>query len=527
MQKVINMVACGLELLGVLINTGCSEALLDYDKRGATTTETFYKTDGQAMEALMAVFDSWQYYTGYNIFIYLNALSDECYAGGGYRGDNSAIEELNEFTFTASNRCIEEMYSAFYQSVYRANLVIDHVDPDSEVKRLCIATAKAMRAYSYFYLVNLWGDVPLILHELNVNEYNQPRTDRALVFGQIEKDLVEAIAMLPVRSRMAPGYQHLLAKGAAQAMLGKAYLYEQRYKDAAATLDQVIESGEYSLYPDYQKILRVDSEYGVESLLEIAFVNNLNYPWWPGSESNGGGYMQMCFFMLSPRQNYFYCPSLDIIPYWGFLNPHRELYEAFTSAEDLVRRNASIIAEDSIISAGGQLRNSSNALPYGNDGYIRTKYVMRYSEGDPSNPTSAWANIGTNFRLIRYADVLLMAAEANNRMEVPNDLKAIEYLNRVRSRASLTPVTLGAEDLFNAIKLERRLELAFEGQRFMDLVRWGEAYHRLKDQGKSVPLGNGRFFTVANAGFTSRNVLLPIPEYERIVNGSMTQNYGY
>jgi hypothetical protein len=131
-------------------------------------------------------------------------------------------------------------------------------------------------------------------------------------------------------------------------------------------------------------------------------------------------------------------------------------------------------------------------------------------------------------RMIRFADVLLMAAEANNRKSSPDDAKALSYVNRVRARVSLSPLASTGDQLFADIKTERQLELAFEGERYLDLIRWGDAANALKDQGKVIPLGNGSELDLSDAGFkTGKNELLPIPSYEINVNKNMTQNPGY
>jgi len=514
-----------LALFG-LISFGCSESLLEYDQRGVQTKESFYKTDTQALEALMAVFDQWQGGTSMTFFYNNVALSDEAYAGGGGRGDNSGIlEELNEYRFTPTTTAIRSYYSWLYYVVNRANLVIDNVAADSSNKTIFVGMAKAMRASAYFYLVNSWGDVPLVLHELSASESSAVRTPKAEVYTQIEKDLTEAIAVLPVRSAMPAAYKQLLSKGSVQAMLGKAYLFEKKYTEAAAMFENIIASNEYSLYPDYSKVLRKDSEFGVESLWEVSFVTTMGYSF-PGSEAWFGP-------MWAPRTEFLpgaVYPKLNMTNYgWGFLMPHKTLYDAYTNAGDLVRRASTVIGPNELEPLGGRYMNAARtATPYGNDGYIRLKFLPYLTEGDGPVDFLKMANCGTNFRMIRYADVLLMAAEAYNRKSTPDDAKAKTYLNLVRARVQLAPVTSTSTDLFTAIKTERQLELAFEGQRYLDLQRWGDAYAALKDQGKSIPDGAGGFLSPAGAGYKQgKNELLPIPVYEMTVNTGMTQNPGY
>ena len=515
-------------ILFALLSFGCSESFLEYDQRGVQTTETFYETDAQAFEALMAVYDEWQEGAGFT-FLYLHqALADECYAGGGSRGDNSGLlEELNEYRFSPATSVIKDHYSWLYYCVNRANLVIDNVEPDTENKTMYVAMAKALRGYAYFYLVNLWGGVPIVLHELSADEYSQPRNSVAEVYARIEQDLTEAIADLPVRSAMDSEYVQLISKGTVQAMLGKTYLFQEKYDEAASMLQKVIDSGEYDLYPDYSKVLRVDSEFGVESLWELAFVTTMNYTW-PSGESALG----MWTIMLGPRPEYLpysVFAQLDLMYYgWGFINPHKELYDAFVEAGDNVRLASSIIGPDELEALGGQYKTDAGNIPYGSDGYIRLKYQPFLSEGGGADSWSQYCNNGTNCRMIRYADVLLMAAEAYNRSG--NDDKAKTYLNMVRERVELDAVTSTGDNLFEDIKLERKLELAFEGQRYLDIQRWGDAYEALKDQGKSVPNGSGGYYTPDGAGYEqNKNELLPIPEYEMTVNTALEgdQNPGY
>jgi starch-binding outer membrane protein, SusD/RagB family len=510
---------------------GCSKDYLNYDERGVQTVATFYKTDAQALEALNAIFDRWQQGMGFNYIYMYDALSDESYAGGGSRGDNSGLlEEMNEYRFTPTTTAVKDLYSWFYFCVYRSNLLIDNVKPDTDNKTIFVAMAKALRGYAYLLMVNTWGDVPLVLHELSSSETSQPRTAKADVYAQIEKDLTEAIAALPERSKMPAAYTHLICKGTAEAMLGKAYLYEKKYDEAAASFQKIIDSNEYSLYPDYSKILRRQSEYGVESLWEVAFVTSMGYNNPFGSESN----LAVMGIMLAPRPEYLpysVIGALGIFPFgWGFINPHKEMYDAYTNAGDLVRRKSNLISPDSLATLGGKYLSPAGFTPYGSDGYIRLKYVPFTSEGAGGDPWTQFSNTGTNVRMIRYADVLLMAAEANNRKNSPDDVKARSFVNLVRNRVSLSPVSTAGDALFADIKLERKLELAFEGERYFDLQRWGDAFTALKDQGKAVPNGAGGFWNPDGAGFKqNKNEYLPIPEYEMTVNTAMKgqQNPGY
>jgi len=140
-------------LVIALFSFGCSEDFLEYEQRGVQTVDSFYQTDDQVFEALMAVFDEWQNGMGFN-YVYLhNALSDESYAGGGARGDNGGIlEEINEYRFTATTSAIRGYYSWMYNCINRANLVIDYTDPNTDNKTMFVAMAKALRGYALFFI---------------------------------------------------------------------------------------------------------------------------------------------------------------------------------------------------------------------------------------------------------------------------------------------------------------------------------------------------------------------------------------
>jgi starch-binding outer membrane protein, SusD/RagB family len=510
-----------LMILAVLLLTaGCSEDFLDIGQRGVTSEKDFYKTDDEALQGLMAVYDNLQ---GMQ-YIYcatITGLSDEAYAGGGQRGDNGgALEELNEFRVGPANGNVQNLFNLNYNGIYRANKVVDNVTPDTENKRIYIAMAKTMRAFHYFTLVTLWGDVPLVLHELSPSDYAQPRSSVAKVWEQIEKDLNEAILDLPVKNQLPALVKNLASKGTAQSLLGKALLYQKKFSEAAGQFDAVITSQEYNLYGDYSKLTHMESEYSVESIFEVSMITSQSYIGFPGSESS------LWIYFASPREPFFQGGTTGVLPGWGFHNPRASLYNAYTAAGDMVRRNATMISEADLIAAGGKLRNVNGQLPYANDGYARLKYVFRSGEGGAPDPR---ANNGTNTRLIRFADVLLMGAEAHNRKPSPDNTKALQYINRVRDRVALPPLSAGGDALFEAIKNERRLELSFEFVRFQDLIRWGDGAAALANQGKEVPLGTGQVLSIPEAGFKAgKNELLPIPQQEMNVNPNIkVNNPGY
>ena len=240
-------------VLGVLLSattiTACSN-FLDTEQLGVTTQEAFYKTDQDATEALYAIYNKWQS-NSLSFFQFRNLLSDDVIGGGGSRGDNSQGEEIDEFRFGPSNTMLTGCFEQYYEIIYAANVLIANVNPDTEIKTQAVAEAKALRALAYIDLVSLWGPVPLVTKPLQPSEYAQPNGEVSAIWSQIETDLNEAISVLPLKSQLSAAKKGNVSKGTAQAWLGKAYLYQEKYDEAAAMFDNVINSGEYDLENSY------------------------------------------------------------------------------------------------------------------------------------------------------------------------------------------------------------------------------------------------------------------------------------
>ncbi|MCC8132685.1 MAG: RagB/SusD family nutrient uptake outer membrane protein [Tannerellaceae bacterium] len=498
-----------ISLFTILLCLGSCSDWLDTEQKGITAQDNFYQTDADALAAVYAIYDSLQQGEP---FLFKNFMTDEVYTGGGARGDNFGYEEINEFRHGTSNPKIKDHFSSIYKGIYLCNLAIDRLADDTETKRQVIAEAKTIRAYYYLELVSLWGRVPLVLKELQPDEYAQPNAEIAEIWAQVEQDLQEAIPVLPLKSQQSSENRVRASKGAAQAWLGKAYLYQQKYTEAAEQFEAVINSGEYGLHTDFSMLLREEQEFGVESLFEISFVAD------PSAEDEGNS----DFYSCGPRDTHFTAGTLGIEAGYGFMQPRKILYDAFVAAGDEVRRKATILNEEEMAEYGTSVRaiDGSGTLQYGGEGYLRLKYGAWYVEKG-----TTWGEYGTNIRLMRYSDVLLMAAEAYNRSG--NDSRALTYINQVRERVELPPLTSTGDQLFEDIKTERRLELAFEHVRYQDLIRWGDAPTVFADQGKQVPRGDGTFIELADAGWKEKNWFLPFPEDEMNVNPNIQQNPGW
>ncbi|MBC7947219.1 MAG: RagB/SusD family nutrient uptake outer membrane protein [Chitinophagaceae bacterium] len=492
-------------LSAIVVNSGCKK-FLEHEVPGAYAEQDFYKTDQDATQAVTAVYDMMQAHYNSNwgsLYMVKMLLSDESNAGGSDAGDQPGYQTLDNYNFDATNDKVRDAWRMCYFTIYRANKVINRTLPDTDLRKRLIAEAKFLRAYNYFELVSLWGDVPLVLDDIPPAEYTTTgRKPKATVYTQIEKDLQEAIAILPLKNTFTGGDRFRVAKGAAQGLLGKALLYQQKWAEAAVQFEAVITSGQYSLAPSVGAAFSRGFEFGPESLFEISYTNARsydwgNFPWGSAPESN------IHIQLMGPRGDYYTkAPSDSLIGGWGFNLPKQKLWDAFNAAGDVQRRRQIIMSQAELVAAGGNWSNSS-AWDY--EGYFQRKYAS-YS-AQTGGPISE-LNYGTNWRHLRYADILLMAAEAYYR--AANEVKARQYLNQVRTRSSMVDLTATGTALFDAIVRERQLELAFEGFRYADLVRWGLAAQELGTLGFQA----------------NKHGLLPIPDYD-VRTAGLTQNSNY
>ena len=489
----------------MLINSGCKK-FLDQPVTGAFPETDFYKTDLVVTQAVNAMYDMMQAHYNNNwgsIYMIKTLLSDESNAGGSDAGDQPGYQTIDNYNFDATNDKIREAWRMAYYTIYRANKVVNRSSSETELRKRLIAEAKVVRAYNYFELVSLWGDVPLVLDDIPPASYTATgRKPKADVYAQIQKDLTEAIAVLPLKSAYTGSDRFRVSKGTAQALLGKALLYQQKWAEAAAQFEAVITSTQYGLASSIGAAFSRAQEFGIESVFEISYSNVRsydwgNFPWDWQPESN------IHIQLMGPRGDYYTkAPADSLIAGWGFNLPKQKMWDAFVAAGDVQRRKQIVMSQAELIAAGG---NWTNPTAWDYEGFFQRKYGAFASQ--TGGPVSE-LNYGTNWRHIRYADVLLMAAEAYNKSS--NDVKARGYLNLVRQRSGLADVSASGTALFDAIVKERQLELAFEGFRYTDLVRWNLAQQELGGLGYQA----------------NKHNVLPIPDFDVRV-ATLPQNPNY
>ncbi len=505
----------------VLTMLSCEDEL-DIVQKGAVSLEEYYGSDESAEGAVTAIYGELREMM-YNYKFLKNICSDDIWAGGADRGDNNDLEKMNEFTFSAEHAFLSGCFQSYYNIIYNANIVMKYMQPDSEVKKQMFAEAKVFRALAYIDLISMWGTPPLVDHPLEPSEYQMANGDPAQLWALVETDLTEAIASgsLIEKSGVNDNSVYRVTKQFAQTLLGKAYLYQGKNSESAAAFELVISSNLYDLYEgEYDDIFAFSNKNNCESMFEVNRVVDANNVW---------DNFDFWHLMIHFRTDRFTARPVTALGLsdlgWGFCLPQKDLYDAFVAeeGEDGYRLNRTMKTYEQIQEMGASMDPGKTIIA---EGYFFWKTRITKDAVPAAGSNFTWDH---NVRIMRYADVLLMAAEAN--LLAGNQDKADTYLNKVRSRAKLGNKTATME----AIKTERRLELCFEDVRYQDLIRWGDAASVLSGQGKEYPVmtSNGAvtFKSTGNSegkyGFQERNTLFPFPSTEIQLNKNIVQNPGW
>lgn len=482
------LIYCSLATV-VIISNSCKK-YLSVDPPYAQDAENYFQTPDDFDRALTGAYDMLQ---GSFLSFWIGEIaSDNSIAGGESVNDSQGLHQIDNMTHGGVNNELRNIMRWNYTGITRVNYIMENKDNiDFPEKQHILGEARFLRAYYYFELVKFFGDVPLIVDKrLGIEEAQKlPRTPKTEVYAQIEADLLFSIGILnPVASQKGRA-----TKGAAQALLGKVYLYQNKFTEAATILDEVRNSGLYSLISNYGQLFSVSNENNTETVFDVQYT---------GLE--GGGYG--CLICLEGNA----APGFQGIrqyvgPVYGDGNsynlPTPELYNAFSPIDP--RRGHTVLDIESFINSQPDPSSITYAVGAGgHTGYYNNKYIKRQGEiGLPDNDLTS----PVNYRAIRYADVLLMAAEAH--YQIGNTLLAQQLVNQIRVRAGIPGISVQS---INDIYKERRFELSGEGHRFFDLVRTGQAAQYIQ-------------------GFVpGKHELFPIPQVEiDLAGGNWQQNPGY
>ncbi|MCB0546321.1 MAG: RagB/SusD family nutrient uptake outer membrane protein [Phaeodactylibacter sp.] len=516
--------------------TGCNQDRLDVEPVNEFLSANFYQTEDQVFSALVAAYDPLGWTMAYGNWIssvmFGEIRSDNANAGGDPSdNDQPGWQEFDDFRNTNTNTVTHPIYRRNYIGIFRANLVISNAQISTPLVERFQAEAKFLRAYYHFELFKHFGPIPVVTETLTPDDVDRSRNTMSEVFEAIVSDLNDAIAVLP--ATISANEVGRANKGAAHALLGKAYLYwadmdkddPAKFALAAEHLQAVVDLGIYSLEDDIEALYDIGVKNPAESVFELQQSNLYpsNWGWFEGIDGNG--MVQLCGVRGLCEDHPTYQAG------WGFMLPTQDLYDHYLP-DDTYRRDAAIITVDELaqeIQEAGVVScpvvvDETQGNPVDNTGYWQEKYSNYKSYlgnnvngGDPNLTKDA------DIYAIRYADVLLMLAEALHRSG-GSDAQAMEYIDIVRERAAGPGDNTGnfrtAQQLMSdmgwtlqdVIWYERRAELAMEGDRWFDLVRSGRA---------NVALFAGD--PIRESNFTENDLWLPIALEELSVAPNLTE----
>jgi hypothetical protein len=527
-----------------MLLVSCSD-FLEEDVRGQENLDNYFQSESDAESFITGCYNAITYHGWWqveNFWILTDMCSDDLWMGNTTQSQSDYISLAHYQGVGQSNGTISNFWQYRYKGILRCNIAIDKIPQapivDKEKQARLVAEARFLRAYFYFELVKNFGGVPIVKGFLMPEEVEGiTRSSADEVYAFIESDLAEAAKVLPQRSQYAATDMGRATRGAALGLMGKAYLYQSNWEAARDTLETVIDEHEYDLMPNFGDVWSVDAENNVESLFEVQNTYDETY--------DLGGSLSIITGNRSGGDQ----------DGWAWGLPTSDLENAFLAAGDTERLRWSIIkngateiaGEDhfaELVTAQGNQNGDGTyciAPAKHKSARINRKFYLPYAKR-PANYNQP--KVPLNHRILRYADVLLMYAEACN--ELNDDANARTALNKVRERVHLADVESSGNDLRKAIRNERRLELALENHRIYDIRRWTD------DNGKKMIcniMGPDGSFVKYNTGpnadkyekenqyepsdkgttfLEDRDLLFPIPLYEiTMSNGSIQQNPGW
>lgn len=493
-----NLLYVAALVLGTQLMGACKREL-DVNQQGRITLTSYYKTPADAYNALVAVYDRFGFQTGglYDKLSIFDAGSDDQLAGGGGPTDINDLQMMQLYTYSAQSGPESYLWSRSYSGIYRANVLLENIDGcklDAGTKARYIAETKAMRGAFYFDLVNFFKNVPLLTGSLPVDSlYNVVQAPPADVWAYAEKDLLAAIPDLPAKITNVKSEGGRLTQGSAKAILGKIYLYEKKWTEAAAMFADVngtmsgttfTSSYGFKLLPNFGDLWLSKNKFNTEAVVEFVHSAISNGGWSDAGASDGN----LICITTGPRgYSQKNAAAPDYFSGYSFLVFTKDFATNVMYGDP--RYNATIANLDSLKTAGA----ATYTAGYNNSGFFLGKYIGRVSDKAAATPE---LNFGQDEYEIRLSDTYLMEAEAlmNSNQGVAPGSRAYNLFNAVRARVGLGAITLTQDNL----EKERRLEFAGEGQRWPDLVRWGKAGTVLASKG----------FT------TGRHEIFPIPQNE-------------
>jgi hypothetical protein len=561
MKKIVKIQLTTILVVGLFF--ACSEDFLEKTPIGMETTATIYSSEDNALQAVTACYAVMIYRGSFsrNYWAFTDCGSDDTETAGEIGGvDQPPAQRIDRMVHLSSNAYFFEFWRNIYEGINNCNIVVEKLalpeaNFDANLKSRLIAEAKGLRAIYYFYMNSLFGGVPLITEQLTPDQYyNTERATIAEVLHQVEADLTEVAGILP--GTYSAGDDGRLTSGAAKAYLLKALVFEssyaknyagderfagceQKWGEAWNVAQQIISSGRYTLEPDYADIW---TEAGDDSREHIFRVISAPLQVTGSELINTPLVSTVLNTYQSCRAYWEVTIDSTVVPFardsvavdggrngWGLNAPTYNLAAEYEEGDP--RFKLSITTDQDTL-----------LIDFGDDGILPRRAAPSYASPTMMNnkkydpPPSEWV-INSFFRgprdikMFRYADVLLLAAEAALEPSVNQPDKALEYVNMIRTRARNSGNTGEPEDLTSVslsdVRHERRIELAMEAHRYLDIVRWGIAYDRLNGLYRATDTLRGKQGEPIQF-IKGKNEFFPIPEQEIILSkGSLVQNPGY
>ena len=485
MKSLLNIKIVGLLFL-VLIFSSCEDDL-KVEPNDVLTEIDFLNNPNNAVQLVNGVYNKQLDYNMYSFsWIGMTSITSDDADKGSTLSDTGADKHhMDNLTFNSSDVSFSDVWQGRYDGIYRANNALFYLDKltiDANLKNRLIGEVKFLRALFYFDLVRCFGGVPIVTSKIDINDVETinnvvyTRKTKLETYAQIELDLADAIEKLPLKSVYNSNDLGRASKGASQALLAKAYLYQEKWQQAYDMSGEVITSGQYALLADYANVWREVGENSSESIYEVQ-----------ATLTSG---LRDYTNVQGPRGT----PDLG----WGFNTPSLTLVNSYEAGD--IRKNAAIMFVPSVLWDGFIAPTTWNNPRYNYKAYQSS--IAESWNGDRGQTAK-------NLRILKYSDILLIRAEAAFHIGMTSE--AADRISTIRQRAGLSAVT---SVTLESILKERRAEMAMEHDRWFDIVRTGQAQAAMAADGKTFIVGTHELF--------------PIPQDQIIASGNrLTQNPGY
>lgn len=485
-----------LLLIVAVIGTSCTKDFLDRQPLDSINTENYPTTGEELVTIVNGAYQPLQRPKLYNMRMWTtDIIAGNSIVGAGGGTDGIETTNMANFVTSTDNAGALDLWRGPWPGILMSNIVLDaapNLDISEELRNRSMGEAYFLRAHYYNILATFFGDVPIVTQPQSSDDDLFPQRDPVEdVYALIINDLNEAAQLLPAKSTYGSEDLGRAPKGAAYALLAKVHLTLGNYQEAVNAATQVENLG-YALNENYGDNFDINNENSVESIFEVQYAADAGEDFW--SDDNQASWTSP---FMGPRGANFVAGG------YGWNQPTQEFVSQYEEGD--LRKDVTILYE-----GGPDFDGKEYQAEFSNTGYNVRKFLVPLSE------VSAFDNSPLNFPVIRYADVLLIKAEALN--ELGQTAEAEDYLNKVRNRAGLDDIATGLSqsDFRDAVLKERRMELAFEGHRWMDLIRVNNGQYGLEF-----------LHSIGKTNAAPKHLLFPIPQIELDRNPNLVQNPGY